>query len=424
MKDFGIEGYLIGWLVGSVTIGGLIGCLISGKLADTIGRKKSINVSLTLNTIGWFVVTLSFRSEVVFLGRIVHGLGEGMIVSISTIYLGEIMDEKNRGRAIASRCVSIVFGIALAYILGTFLTWRTCGGVITFFCLASLLVSVVMKESPVWSKFKIKTKIRTEKFLPFHYSTITLQESSTHQAYEESSTPSATEDTKIFQAVEESSNQLSSSSSLIPIIIPPLLLFLSPISGTYTILFYAIDLAKTMGLDQPSAVVIAVGLTRTAGQVFGVVFVHRYGRRKSLIISAGLNTILILSMFFLLNEKSENSPLPEWILNYGKVILLVLVMFSYSLGMAPVPWILCGEWPTLEQKGLLSTLGTSLFYLSAFLSSQIPGVLKPCIGLSGMFLVFAAISLSVLIIVLLFVPDTRGLNYQQFKKEICEGSDR
>ena len=51
----------------------------------------------------------------IFFGRTLHGLGEGMAVVITIIYIGELTQEKQRGVAIASLTVAACFGIALAY---------------------------------------------------------------------------------------------------------------------------------------------------------------------------------------------------------------------------------------------------------------------------------------------------------------------
>ena len=137
-------------MVGCVSIGGLMGCFVSGKLADFIGRKRAMAVSLCFTTLGWLTVACSFSPAIVLSGRILHGIGEGMVVAVSIIYLGELIEEKYRGGAIASVTVSCIFGIALAYILGVFLTWRVSAGLIALLNFGSLLCSATLQESPYW----------------------------------------------------------------------------------------------------------------------------------------------------------------------------------------------------------------------------------------------------------------------------------
>ena len=59
----------------------------------------------------------------------------------------------------------------------------------------------------------------------------------------------------------------------------------------------------------------------------------------------------------------------------------------------------------------MGAAGTFMYYISVFISSQMPAVVEPDFGLSGMFLVFAAITGIFLGVVLVFVPETKGKTY-------------
>ena len=68
-------------------------------------------------------------------------------------------------------------------------------------------------------------------------------------------------------------------------------------------------------------------------------------------------------------------------------------------------------------QGIVGTVGASLFYISLFLASMLPGILEPALGMSGMFAVFAAITGIMLGLAILLVPETSGKNYQEFIAE-------
>ena len=52
MQELGMRVDLHSLLVGSVSIGGLFGCFISGKLADTIGRKRAFGIAFSFTALG------------------------------------------------------------------------------------------------------------------------------------------------------------------------------------------------------------------------------------------------------------------------------------------------------------------------------------------------------------------------------------
>ena len=134
---------------------------------------------------------------------------------------------------------------------------------------------------------------------------------------------------------------------MISAFMPPLLLFLAPITGVYSISFFANSMLEKMHMGNPTAVAIGLGLIRTFGTALGGGFVQKCGRRLALIISSVLLTafLVIVSVLLLL----ENT-LPRTVFNWVMIILLVLVMFFTSIGITPTPWILLGEWPDIRDK--------------------------------------------------------------------------
>ena len=66
-----------------------------------------------------------------------------------------------------------------------------------------------------------------------------------------------------------------------------------------------------------------------------------------MIFSAGTMTVFLVFISLLLQVQAS---LPEVLFNWALIIMLMVVMFSNSIGMTPVPWILCGEWPDFQHK--------------------------------------------------------------------------
>jgi predicted MFS family arabinose efflux permease len=258
-------------------------------------------------------------------------------VVITIIYLGELTQERYRGGAIASLTVAACFGIALAYLLGVFFPWRVSAGMVALLNFVNMICLTTLPESPLWLATNNKLKQGLE----------ALEKIGASSDAEE--LPNALTESKVIDEPSRIQTGISFA-TIISTVIPPLLLFLFPISGVYSVSFFAIHLAESMHIGHPAAVAIAVGLMRTLGAAIGTGFVQRFGRRKSMIISAGLTTLFLISLFFLLLAKSLKFPIPEAIFNWATVILLLVTMFVSSLGMAPVPWILAGEWPAFKHK--------------------------------------------------------------------------
>merc|ERR1712117_879626 len=333
----------------------------------------------------------------IFSGRIIHGIGEGMIQVITIIYLSEYIKEKYRGGALSSTTIGCLLGMVVTYICGVTIPWRVSAGIFTAMNLLSLLGSFVIQESPLWLSLKENTKQDEG-------------EDDLENTKKVQMDPTLDED---HRDISQRVKQDWSLTRIISTSLAPFLLFLAPITGCFSIAFFAISMVEKMHMGNPACVAIGVGLMRVVGAACGGAFVQKFGRRISLIFSSASTSISLVMVSVLLMLDT----LPPAVFNYGMIALLVLVMFCTSLGMAPVPWIILGEWPHVRDKGIVGTVGASLFYISIFLASMLPGILEPALGMAGMFAVFAAITGILLVLAVLLVPETSGKSYPEFIAE-------
>jgi len=410
MEELMIERSLHSWVVGCVTVGGLMGCLVAGKLSDIIGRKRASFVYYCINIAGWSMVTFSPTPTALLCGRTLHGLGEGMGVVITILYLGELVQRKYRGGALAALTIAACFGIAFAYILGVLFPWRVSAGIVTIINTVSCLALALLPESPYWLTLNNSLAEGLEAL------------EKVGAAADEEELRKTDNKAKVIDDNCEKKSSITLT-VVISTVVPPLLLFLFPISGIYSVAFFATHLAESMHLGHSSAVAIAVGLVRTLGASLGTGFVQKFGRRRSMIISSGMTTTCLALLFLLLLVKSMEVPLPEPGYHWVVVLLLLLAMLGSGLGMAPVPWILAGEWPAFQHKGYVGTVGTALFYSSVFLASQLTSVLQESVGMPGMFLVFSCLAGTYLGITITMVPETGGATYQQFVNQKQQQAD-
>ena len=411
-EDIGMSADLNDLLIGDVSFGGLVGCLIAGKLADRIGRKKALSVSFSFTTIGWLFVTLSVITAMIFSGRIIHGIGEGMVTVVTIVYVSEYIQEKYRGGALSSLTVGCLLGLVLTYVVGVFIPWRTAAGIFTVMNLLLLLGSFVIQESPLWLSLKENQRQKDD-----------VEEEKNGNDDKKPNIGSSSKEKECTQSETDVSLTRIISTSLAPVF-----LLLAPSTGCYSIGFFAISIVEKMHMGNPALVAIAIGMMRIVGAICAGAFIQKFGRRVSLIFSCASTSfsLMMVSLLLLLDN------LPPAVFNYSMVTLLILVMFCTSLGITPVPWILLGEWPQVRDKvsiqvyirsfllmfqGIVGSVGSSSYNISVFLASMMPGLLEPRLGMAGMFAVFAAITALFLGLVILLVPETAGKSYPEYIAE-------
>lgn len=100
-------------LKGNITFTFLAGCavgaLIVSLLADYLGRKRSILIGASLFAVGGFVQAFTPNLEVFYVGRVVSGLGIGLLSMCVPLYISETAPTAIRGRMIAVQQLMVLF---------------------------------------------------------------------------------------------------------------------------------------------------------------------------------------------------------------------------------------------------------------------------------------------------------------------------
>lgn len=117
----GGEDPLVGIIVSVYYLGCAIGAIFMSLLADKGGRKPAIFVSLALTALGnlfMFISGLGFDQgamTMMFLGRVIMGLGVGGVDAVIPVYSSELNSEGGRGEALAKEFQSNIFGLNMAF---------------------------------------------------------------------------------------------------------------------------------------------------------------------------------------------------------------------------------------------------------------------------------------------------------------------
>ncbi|XP_058109643.1 probable inositol transporter 2 [Magnolia sinica] len=104
--------------------------------------------------------------------------------------------------------------------------------------------------------------------------------------------------------------------------------------------------------------------------------------------------------------------------NFGWLALagLALYIISYSPGMGTVPWIVNSEIYPLRYRGLCGGMAAVANWVSNLIVSQSFLSLTEAIGSSYTFLLFCVVSCVALVFIFLFVPETKGLPFEEVEK--------
>lgn len=141
-------------IVAAVLGGGSVATLIGGPLADLIGRKPTLLISGVVFIIGVIVTALATSYAAVLGGRLIQGVGVGLVTIVVPLYLVEVMPPAIRGRSVTLFQLFLTIGILAGYLVGYFFNasgdWRAMFATALVPGIAFLLLGMVLPRSPRW----------------------------------------------------------------------------------------------------------------------------------------------------------------------------------------------------------------------------------------------------------------------------------
>lgn len=157
---------LVGVIVSIYYLGCAVGAVLFSLIADRYGRKPGLFCCLSTASLGnliMFIAGLGYKRgalPVMFLGRIIMGLGVGGVDSVVPVYSSELSEDESRGKALAQEFQSNIFGLNMAFAINLGITvalgkhnqwaWRVPIIAMQIYPVLLLLVIERLPESPRW----------------------------------------------------------------------------------------------------------------------------------------------------------------------------------------------------------------------------------------------------------------------------------
>jgi major inositol transporter-like SP family MFS transporter len=398
--------------------GAAFGALFGGRVADRVGRKRTLLMCAGLFLVGAIGCALAPNVQIMVAARIILGLGVGAAAVTCPLYLAEMAPAERRGRMVTINELMIVTGQMLAFATNALLdhliqdahVWRIMLAVAAVPAVALLIGMLALPDSPRWYALKGR--------LPEARDVLSL-----------SRTP---DDAEIEYAVvvEHTNHMLKSKSTPFSVIrdVPWIrrivligcgLAIIQQATGINTVNYYAPTILEQSGLGISAALVatIAVGVTSVVTTIIGIVLLGYIGRRTMLLTGfAGVaGSQAALAAAFLLPENTTRS----------YVILACMVVFVGFVQMfiGTCVWLLLSEIFPLSVRGF--AMGIAVFVLwctNAIISFVFP-LLNGTLGSTGTFALFVLVNIGSWFFVRRLVPETKGTSLEELEERLeAEGT--
>ena len=137
--------------------------------------------------------------------------------------------------------------------------------------------------------------------------------------------------------------KLKNKSNLNPFLILTGLFLLYPLTGIYSITFFAIDLFEKLNLGSAVTVAIISALMRCLGTSLSSILIYKYGRRRIMMVSSVFITVTVGLIGGLVALDESKIGLDANLLSWILIALIFLFTFIAGVAIVNLPWVLMGE---------------------------------------------------------------------------------
>ncbi|MFW0792258.1 sugar porter family MFS transporter [Gordonia sp. CPCC 205515] len=418
-EDLGLTAFTEGVVTSSLLFAAAFGAIFGGRIADVLGRRKTIVGLAFLFLIGALTCVFAPGFEVMVLGRVILGLAVGAASTVVPVYLAEVAPYEIRGSLAGRNELMIVIGQLAAFIINAIIgnvwgehegVWRYMLAVAVIPALCLMFGMLRVPESPRW----LITQGRNDEAREV-LSTIRSQQRA------------KAEIDMVIEIHEMEQNRVQGSWSAIRdshwvrriILVGIGLGVAQQLTGINSIMYYGQSVLKEAGFTSNAALIanIAPGVIAVIGSAIALWLAQHMNRRTTLLIGYTLTTVC----HFLIGTASILLPVGNPLRPYVILFLVVLFVGSMQTFLNVATWVLLSEIFPLQIRGL--AIGISVFCLwmaNAFLGLFFP-TLVDAIGITGTFFMFGIVGIFALAFVYTQAPETRGRTLEEVEDDVTTG---
>ncbi|CAH2055051.1 unnamed protein product [Thlaspi arvense] len=383
-----------------VTFGGMIGAIFSAIVADAFGRKKTLWVAEVFCICGWLAIALAKNIIWLDFGRFFVGIGVGLLSYVVPVYIAEITPKNVRGTFTFSNQLLQNCGLATAYYLGNFMSWRMIALIGIIPCVVQFFGLFFIPESPRW----LAKEIRDEEC------EIVLQKLRGKEA------DIVKEIREIMISVDATANismkSLFKRKYTRQLTIGVGLMLLQQLCGSAGIGYYAGSIFELAGFPSKFGMTV-LSIVVVPKAIVGLIIVDRWGRRPLLMASAFGLSLSCISLALAFGLKG----VPGIVVNFTPTMAFIGILaytMMFAAGLGALPWIIMSEIFPMDMKVVAGSLVTITNWFTGWIVSYCFNFMliwSP----TGTFSIFAIISGLTIVFGWCLVPETRGLTLEEIQ---------
>ena len=411
-KDFTYTKLIHGFTASSALIGCVIGGAISGVLASSLGRKKSL---LTAGALFFISAVGSWGPESGILPygepslslliafniyRIIGGVGVGLASAICPMYIAEISPANIRGTLVSCNQFAIIFGMLVVYFVNYLIRNNLAD---TPEGIQAAMVEIGWRRMFLSEGFPAGLFFLLVFLVPETPRYLVMKGKADKALGILTRINGAEEGARVLDEIK--SNIVEKKEKLLSygigvIIIGVMLSFFQQAIGINVVLYYAPRIFESLGASGDASMMqtIVMGIVNIIFTLVAIFTVDKFGRKPLLIIgSTGMMIGMIALAVFSFTD----------MIGIGALIFIIIYTASFMMSWGPICWVLISEIFPNTIRSQAVAIAVAMQWVANFLvSSTFPSLSAWSVG--GTYLIYAIMALLSIVFVWKFVPETKG----------------
>jgi sugar porter (SP) family MFS transporter len=410
-KLWGLDSLDRGVITASLSVGAIAGALMSGRINERLGRRRTIMVAAVVVIVGTVAATFSPTFSLLVVSRLVIGLGIGLSSSTVPTYLSELAPAKVRGAMGALNQIFIVLGILIAFLvsygLGPAENWRLMFAGALVPAVILLLGLSILPETPRWLLKNGRAEEARSVLISAHGSTADID----------------SELATIREVVRLDTEQKGRFRDLLqpwvrPMLVVAMLLAIGQqFSGVNAINAYFPTMLISLGFATQAALLsgVLLGVTKFVFTAWVVFVVDRWGRKPLLLIGNVIMVVTLAAAGWIVLGVTDTGTRGILML-----IMMVLYLVGYELGWGAVVWVMMAEvFPLKARAAGMGIASVVLWAATGIVSAVFPIISdKNALGIGNSMFIFAGINVVLFALTKWLVPETKGRSLEQIELDL------
>ncbi|XP_055317544.1 facilitated trehalose transporter Tret1-like [Sitodiplosis mosellana] len=405
----------IAWIGSILGIGGLIGTVAVGWIADRIGRKNSLLAMAVPQIISYLLIVYAQNVYYLYASRFLVGFVGGAVFVVIPMMVAEISEDRIRGTLCTILVLGSTGGVLLGFVAGHFLEYAETPRIALMFPILYIALFSFMPETPYYL-MKTNRMEEAEKSLRFYRNISPNAAVSDNKSFEYELSKLKYSYTEMQRKhLDSASNTPLTMSDFFnqPFAIGCIIMVAHEFCGGFTMCSYAgMIFAKSGSKMSPGISSIIVGVIQFIGTYVSSLLIDRLGRKFLMLISftgTGISHALLATYIYLSSSTDINLEAYQWV----PVVSFSAMIFIASCGALPIPYVVISEILPDKIRSVGSTFIFSISWALTFVLVKVFPSLLAMIGLYACIYIFSICCFVTVVYLLIFVPETKGKSLEE-----------